>query len=306
MGNTIIRTVKFRDILEQAYTYTTDYVDEEIFVAGSIDDIIGVNTAVRLDFSMIVFCKDGSMQINLNNIVYKLSEGDMLFCMPSVIISDVHYSEDVNVQILGLSISFVNRIVHGEHELTYAFSEIHANPMRRLGPDCEHKVEFLMYKELINEKINDEKGFFRKKILNHIFSAMFCDILAEVTAGMQGNAVMCGIETKRAYYLFKRFLKELSKDDGRHRTLGYYADLLCYTPKYVSLVVKQVSGRTAMSWINGHVMEQIKYHLLHSDKSIKEISELFDFPNMSFFGKYVKRNIGISPTAYRRQAGKVK
>ena len=63
--------------------------------------------------------------------------------------------------------------------------------------------------------------------------------------------------------------------------------------------VKLVSGRTAMSWINEHAIGQIKYQLRNSDKSIKEIAEIFEFPNISFFGKYVKRNLGVSPLKYR-------
>ena len=39
-------------------------------------------------------------------------------------------------------------------------------------------------------------------------------------------------------------------------------------------------------------IEHIKYRLKRSDKSIKEIAEEFNFPNQSFFGKYVKDAFG--------------
>ena len=104
---------------------------------------------------------------------------------------------------------------------------------------------------------------------------------------------------KRASYVFKCFIMEVSKDNGFHRSVSYYADRLCYSPKYVSFVVKQVSGRTALEWINDSAIEQIKYQLKHSDKSIKEIADDFNFSNLSFFGKYVKKHLGVSPTKYR-------
>ena len=80
----------------------------------------------------------------------------------------------------------------------------------------------------------------------------------------------------------------LSKDNGIHRSVGYYADALCYSPKHFSKVIKQACGRTPLDLINENAIEHIKYRLKHSDKSIKEIAEEFDFPNQSFFGKYVK------------------
>ncbi|KAA5496916.1 helix-turn-helix domain-containing protein, partial [Bacteroides caccae] len=80
---------------------------------------------------------------------------------------------------------------------------------------------------------------------------------------------------------------------------SYFANELCYTPKHFSKVIKQACGRTPSDLINETAMEQIKYRLKHSDKSIKEIAEEFNFPNQSFFGKYVKAYLGTSPASYR-------
>ena len=91
----------------------------------------------------------------------------------------------------------------------------------------------------------------------------------------------------------------LPKDNGIHRSVGYYADALCYSPKHFSKVIKQACGRTPLDLINESAIEHIKYRLKHSDKSIKEIAEEFNFPNQSFFGKYVKSYLGMSPARYR-------
>ena len=69
-----------------------------------------------------------------------------------------------------------------------------------------------------------------------------------------------------------------------------------------SSVVKEVSGRTALDWINDVTMQQIKFQLKTSDSSIKEIADRFNFPNQSFFGKYVKKHLGVSPAKYRNQS----
>ena len=93
----------------------------------------------------------------------------------------------------------------------------------------------------------------------------------------------------------------LSKDKGMHRSVSYFANELCYTPKHFSKVIKQACGRTPLDLINETAVEHIKYRLKRSEKSIKEIAEEFNFPNQSFFGKYVKAHLGTSPANYRNR-----
>ena len=104
--------------------------------------------------------------------------------------------------------------------------------------------------------------------------------------------------------LFKRFIELLSDSEPKERSVSYYAEQLCITPKYLSTTIKKVSGKTAFEWINEYVMEDVKRQLSFSGKSIKEIADYLKFPNISFFGKYVKTHLGVSPTEFRRQIQK--
>lgn len=84
--------------------------------------------------------------------------------------------------------------------------------------------------------------------------------------------------------------------------MEYYADKLHVTPKYLSSVCKSAGGKTASQFIDLAVLKDIEYLMKHSSKSIKEIAAELDFPNISFFGKYVKKHLGLSPKAYREKA----
>lgn len=88
---------------------------------------------------------------------------------------------------------------------------------------------------------------------------------------------------KQPDFIFKQFIEALTADNGKHRTLTYYADLFCYSPKYLSRIVKQISGKNALTLIHENAIEHIIPELRHSNKSIKEISVDFEFPNVSFF-----------------------
>jgi len=99
---------------------------------------------------------------------------------------------------------------------------------------------------------------------------------------------------------FQRFLTLLTQSEVKHRTVESYANELCITPKYLSIVCKKHSGKTANEWICEYVMEDIRYYLKHSDLSIKQVADLLGFPNPSFFGKYVKDHFGLTPIELRK------
>lgn len=87
-------------------------------------------------------------------------------------------------------------------------------------------------------------------------------------------------------------MEALTSDNGRHRTLAYYAEQFNYSPKYLSRIIKQVSGKNALTLIHENAIECIIHELRYSNKSIKEIAIAFEFSNISFFAQYVKKHLG--------------
>lgn len=101
--------------------------------------------------------------------------------------------------------------------------------------------------------------------------------------------------------LTNAFFDLLASTTPKQRSVTRYADKLNKTPKYLSTVVKQTSGRPASEWIQEAVTTEIANYLKNSPKTIKEICNDLDFPSLSFFGRYVREHLGVSPTEYRKQ-----
>lgn len=99
--------------------------------------------------------------------------------------------------------------------------------------------------------------------------------------------------------LFERFITEVEAHYRKERSIKFYADLLCITPKYLSSVIFKVSQRLAGEWIDDYVILEAKTLLKSGRLSIQQISEQLNFPNQSFFGKFFKRYAGISPKEYK-------
>lgn len=103
----------------------------------------------------------------------------------------------------------------------------------------------------------------------------------------------------REQQLFSDFIQLLSRDVAREHQVDYYASQLCLSTRYVSTLIKKVSGRAAKEWIDDALISRIKIELKHSNKSIAQISDEMNFPNPSFFSKYFKRETGMTPGRYR-------
>ncbi len=100
--------------------------------------------------------------------------------------------------------------------------------------------------------------------------------------------------------MFSQFIKALSKNYQTERTVAAYADMLFLTPKHLSGVIKEVSGKTPGEWIDQRVILEAKALLKSSDMNIQQIAEQLHFTNQSFFGKYFRHHVGMSPKEYRR------
>ena len=100
---------------------------------------------------------------------------------------------------------------------------------------------------------------------------------------------------------YNKFMQLLDRDFKKERRIGYYSSEICITPKYLSTLIKKMSGITAAEWINGMVILEAKHLLKYSRMSIQEISEYLHFPNQSFFTQYFRRETGMTPGCYRRE-----
>lgn len=103
-----------------------------------------------------------------------------------------------------------------------------------------------------------------------------------------------------AKFLYARFMDLLSKHCGYERSATFYASQLCITPKYLTTIVKQQSGKPASEWIQEEAIKKIKQMLYTTQDSIKEIAYKLNFSNQSFFGKFFKEHTGMSPQYYRK------
>lgn len=106
--------------------------------------------------------------------------------------------------------------------------------------------------------------------------------------------------TNRNNYV-QEFMKLVHLNYTRERSVGFYASRLFISPKYLSLLVKEATGRSAARWIDFFVINEAKNLLRFSGKNIQQVAYALNFSNQSSFGKYFKHITGLSPTEFQKK-----
>jgi len=135
------------------------------------------------------------------------------------------------------------------------------------------------------------------KIVASLFTSFFYTLVSVISANaeaMNGDRLR-----NRSDILLSKFFDALNEDCERERSVEYYAGKLGISPKYLSLICKNKTGRNASRLIDETVIREAKKLLMQTGMSIREVSERLNFASQSFFGKYFKQRVGISPSHYK-------
>jgi AraC-like DNA-binding protein len=105
---------------------------------------------------------------------------------------------------------------------------------------------------------------------------------------------------KRVKEIFLAFLHLLPQHFAEHHDIPFYADMLHITPVYPSRVVRQVTGRTVVDYINQMRLMEASFLLQTSPMSITQIADRLHFADTPSFSKFFSRLKGVSPKEYRK------
>lgn len=240
-----------------------------------------------------ILCLTGEAKMVLEGRVLTLSSHDLFMCRPDALIEQGMQSPNFTFRGLLLSPGFLESIFNISGHWWDAQRTLEHSPVLHLS-DTETRI-FLQNCDFLQEKLSVSGLPHRREMLRLLVQSMayeFCDII-------QSKIDVASYSYTASENIFSRFLSLLDEYVPCHRDLGFYASHLHITPKYLSSVCKDITGHTALSIITERTVGWIKRELRTSDSTIKEIAIRAGFSNLSFFGKYLKRETGFSPKEYR-------
>ncbi|MGM9760016.1 MAG: AraC family transcriptional regulator [Parabacteroides sp.] len=249
----------------------------------------------------LFLCCQGSVQISLDNQVHTLRRGDLYIYMPSTVVRLLDMSLDAEGIIMDASVDFAlpisNKVMNTENLMT-----LRQYPCLHLSEEVFDYLWRLMVR--IGNRIRSEEiktlSPARRHLLLELIKSMGHVVFYEVLNIYFANRPQQPIPNDRKDLIFQNFMLSLYQYYQKERDVAFYARLQHITPRYFSTIIKEKSGLSASRWIVQMVVAEAKRYLEVTDLSIKEVSVALNFPNQSFFGKYFKQHVGMSPYDYRR------
>lgn len=277
------------------------YTDQDLAIFSDLRHS-EARASLSANFLILLLCTKGSIEVDINSTSYVIKENEILLCAPHVYLNTTTISPDFQGKLICISDRLLIDSLHNGVDTLEKMLYINSHPIVSL--DNEHMKNCSLYYEMLNRKIKDKTSPYKQEIIRSLLRAAMYEFLSYIeTSQNAGKEEMLHVSTQ-GNRLAHRFLEMLATDRVKSRFVIDYASRLCVTPKYLSAVCKSTTGKTASAWIDLFVVKEAKQLMLYSNKSIKEISQELGFPNLSFFGKYIKAQLGMSPTAYRSAARK--
>ena len=283
------------------------YNDDGIIL---IDNITQTSLAdyedINLEFNVFVYCEAGKLQLTLNDNVYLLKSQDYILCQAGQHVKDYMMSQDVEFKMLVFTTAAISNSLFLKDAIWNISGLLDKSPKQHLSDEECEIIEH--YYELTKIHMNREGNQkYDHDIIKLLFQALVMEFfkMADAKIKMEGLPDVTADKSQNGV-MFRRFVELLTANDGKIRTVQKAGEMLNVSPKYLSKVISKAGGKTAMQYIHDYTMEAILYRLKYTDLSIKDIVVDMDFLNISFFGRFVKSMLGMSPREYREKLRKEK
>lgn len=251
----------------------------------------------------IFYCQRGSVEVSLEGCHYHIKPGDVYIYMASTLVHLLHKSEDAEGIMVEVDFYYilpiVNKVINVESQLF-----MRKNPCVSLsGEQCAH-FEYLLNNlwDRINAEDCQKENVQYQHLKLELIKSMGQTICYEILNMYFTNQPLQPLQQGKKDVVFQNFMLSLFRFYRKERDVSFYARMQHITPRYFSAVIKEKTGDSALQWIVRMVITEAKQLLEESDLSIKEIADQLNFPTQSFFGKYFKQYVGVSPKEYRNNA----
>ena len=237
------------------------------------------HTAI-IEWIFLGICIKGSGKLSINGKCYNIERNSFFTILPGSSFELIERSSDLIVEFLCFSIDFIfemkipqrtnwTTVIQTSEEQFSVLAEFHSFIVKQ-----SQRMHY-PYKELT---------------IKNLLAAYITEVSSLCNSSDKEEVVIFGIKEEK----YRQFIKLLLDNVKSERTVGFYADKMCLSAKYLSQLIKKISGKTIMEWINEITILAIKSRLKSTSLSVLQISEEFNFPNPSFFCRYFKKYTGMT------------
>lgn len=253
----------------------------------------------RINAYFILVCTGGSSSVNIDLNEYRISENTILINTPNTILQ-ILGTQHATGFLIGFEERFIQYTNINLRNLLPLFLQLQERPVLQITSQESDLLQHII--KALSHEISDSEGQpFHDEIIRSYVDLFIYKLCSIISKDLKNSpAVESSVKSRNEEY-FHKFMHVLANNYKSERSVGFYASQLCITPKYLTTLIKKVSGKSAAEWIDNYVILEAKNLLRYSTMSIQEVAYYLNFSNQSFFGKYFKHQTGMSPSAYKMQ-----
>lgn len=256
-------------------------------------DNLRLASPIKNDYYTVLICSEGNAKIKIGFHHFEITSGTITILPPDVLISTQNVSDNFKVKQVLFTKVFLQKIILKEgiiDELLLLNTKY--PPMYELNESYTSvKEKFVQIKRELNSKYAYHLDIIRLIIM---------EILYEYNRACEYCLLGFEKTMNRNYQLTYEFKKLVDEHFTTWNSIGQYASHLGISAKHLTEVIKEETGNTALQIIHERILLESQYLLKHTTRSIKECADQLGFETASYFSRFFKRYLMISPNDYRK------
>lgn len=268
----------------------------ECIAANSASEMEIFRFPSRLNALIIGVGTEGETSLTSNLQEFRLKK-DSLFIFSPKHILQVQSNNRFKAHLIVIAPDFLKRINIDTKRMMPLFLQFGSLPCMELTHAESQSLRSFI--SMVEQELKGSETDFSSEIIGGLIAATIYKVGDILTHYLTEHPEVDSPIHNRAEEYFRQFTELLGEHYKHERSVGFYARQLCITPKYLTTLIKRISGKSVSEWIDNYVLLEAKTLLKYSNMSVQEIAYYLNFPNQSFFGSYFKRNAGMSPSQYK-------
>ena len=302
-----IVNISFNDIaeLDKSRLSWMDHVivyDEEIL--NEIHLLGSNNHPIRIEGLNFFLCKYGKMSFSIDYKPYQLQENTLLCLHSRHIVDDIYVSTNCKGCVLVLSPELVQLIIRDIPAIKkITMTTSHLQPLDRLEEN--EMAQLVAIIERIKKILKATNHTFQSNIIKNEISNFLLEVANIRFKKNNGGDKDKMEQESRKDEIVNNFMQLILEYCKEQHEVAFYAKKLCMTPGNLARIMKKVTGKSPLKWINDILIAEAKILLRQPDVNVQQVSEDLHFGDQSSFGKFFKKHIGLTPVEYKNKIRRI-
>ena len=288
--------IDFDSLKSRLYMYESYQAD--LLVADLNSQDVFLNDPVRVNALQVLLVLEGSIDLSIDYVLFQASTNTVVTIMPTHITKVMKYSPNFKGRLMAVSRAFLEQSMMPNHSSSMIqYMKIRKNPTILLQESEIKTLDESMLR--LRQTILQTSHHLQRLLIQNTLMGFFIEMGNIFSERKEYNTPP---SLTRKEELFESFLRILYMYCKEQHVVSFYAEQLYITPQYLSLILKELTGRSANKWIDEALMQEAKILLKAPQATVQQVADALHFSDQSTFGKFFKKHAGMSPMEYRKNS----